>query len=303
MHLASILPAIADEARPLVGRGEVAQYIPPLAAVDPSRFGLAVRTVHGEEHGVGDAEERFSIQSIAKVLSLAVAMDLEGDALWTRVGREPSGTPFNSLVQLEADGGVPRNPMINAGALVVMDAVLTHTGPDASPVLDLVRAAADDPTLGYDHAVAQAEIATAHRTRALAHFLKAFGTLRGDPDAVVEVYCRLCALSMSCVELCRVFTFLATGGRSPSGGTVVSPRQAKRLNAVMLTCGVYDEAGDFAYRVGLPAKSGVGGGIVAVLPGEFVATAWSTGLGPRGNSVAGTMALELLTTHTGRSIF
>lgn len=303
MTLDLILPAIAEEVCPYVGRGEVARYIPPLAAVDPSRFGLAVRTIDGAEHATGDAAERFSIQSIAKVLSLAVAMDLEGDALWSRVGREPSGTPFNSLVQLEADGGIPRNPMINAGALVVMDAVLAHTGQDASPVLDLVRAAADDPSLDYDAAVAEAEVATAHRTRALAHYLKAFGTLRGDPHAVVEAYCRLCALSMSCEELCRVFSFLMTGGRSPSGHAVVSPRQTKRLNAVMLTCGVYDEAGDFAYRVGLPAKSGVGGGIVAVMPGEFVATAWSPGLGPRGNSVAGTMALELLTTYTGRSIF
>ncbi|WP_412060984.1 glutaminase [Rubrivirga sp. IMCC45206] len=303
MDLVALLPAIAAEVRPLVGTGAVASYIPPLAAVDPARFGLAVRTVDGAEHGVGDSDDRFSIQSIAKVLALAVAMDAEGNALWARVGREPSGTAFNSLVQLEADGGVPRNPMINAGALVVMDAVLAHSAPGATPILDLVRSAADDATLAVDHAVAEAEIATAHRTRALAHFLKAFGTLRGDPDTVVEAYCRLCAVSMSCVELCRAFTFLATGGRSPSGEAVVSPRQAKRLNAVMLTCGVYDEAGDFAYRVGLPAKSGVGGGIVAVMPGEFVAAAWSPGLGPRGNSVAGTAALEALTTRTGRSIF
>ena len=303
VDLSSLLPAIAAEVQPLVGQGAVASYIPPLAAIDPARFGLAVRATDGAEHAVGDATERFSIQSIAKVLSLAVAMDLEGDALWKRVGREPSGTAFNSLVQLEADGGVPRNPMINAGALVVMDAVLLHSAPGATPVLDLVRAATDDVTLTVDDAVAEAEIATAHRTRALAHYLKAFGTLRGDPDTVVEAYCRLCALSMSCVELCRAFTFLATSGHAPSGQRVLSTRQAKRLNAIMLTCGVYDEAGDFAYRVGLPAKSGVGGGVVAVMPGEFVAATWSPGLGPRGNSVAGTMALELLTTYTGRSIF
>ena len=303
MDLAQILTDIEAEVRPLVGQGAVADYIAPLAEVDPMRFGLALRTTDGHEHAVGDAAERFSIQSIAKVLALAVAMDLEGDTIWARVGREPSGTPFNSLVQLEADGGIPRNPMINAGALVVMDSILAHTAPDATPVLDLVRAAADDATMSYDPAVAEAEAATAHRNRALAHFLKGFGTLRGDPDAVVQAYCRLCSLSMSCTELCRVFTFLATGGRSPSGRRVVAARQAKRLNAIMLTCGVYDEAGDFAYRVGLPAKSGVGGGIVAVMPGEFVAAAWSPGLGPSGNSVAGTAALERLTTETGRSVF
>ena len=303
VDLTRILTTIAAEVEPLVGKGNVADYIEPLSAIDPHQFGLAVRTTGGEEHAVGDANDRFSIQSIAKVLALAVAMDVEGDAIWDRVGREPSGTPFNSLLQLEADRGVPRNPMINAGALVVMDSILLHTPRDASPVLDLVRAAADDSTLSYDPVVAEAEIATGHRTRALAHFLKSFGTLRGDPDTVVEAYCRLCSLRMSCVELCRVFTFLATGGRSSNGRVVVSPRNAKRLNAIMLTCGAYDEAGDVAYRVGLPVKSGVGGGIIAVMPGAFVAAAWSPGLGAKGNSVAGTAALERLTTETGQSVF
>jgi glutaminase len=303
MDYGIILTEIETECRPLLSQGRVADYIAPLAAVRRERFGMALRTVDGEECSVGDAEESFSIQSIAKVLSLALAMRLVGDAVWDRVGREPSGTAFNSLVQLETERGRPRNPMINAGALIVVDTVLEAAPPGTDPFLAFVREAASDSTLDYDLGVAKAEVAGGHGNRALVYYLKSFGMLHGDPERVMEAYCRLCSLSMSATALCRAFTFLATGGHSPSGATVVTPRQAKRLNAVMLTCGVYDEAGDFAYRVGLPAKSGVGGGIVAVLPGSFVATAWSPGLGPKGNSLAGTMALELLTTKTGTSIF
>lgn len=298
-----ILAAIAREVAPVVGQGRVADYIPPLAAVPQTRFGLALRTVGGEEYSVGDAEERFSIQSIAKVLSLALCLRTAGDDLWERVGREPSGSAFNSLIQLESENGMPRNPLINAGALVVLDAILAGH-PDADDaLLAFVREAAGTDAIGYDLAVADGERATGYRNRALAYFLKSYGTLRGDPEAVLDAYFRLCSIAMTCRELCAAFTFLATGGIAPTGGRVVSARQAKRLNAVMLTCGVYDEAGDYAFRVGLPAKSGVGGGVVAVLPGEYVAAVWSPGLNDKGNSLAGTMALELLTTMTGRSIF
>ena len=303
MDYARILAEIEEECRPLRHEGRVADYIAPLAAVSREHFGMSLRTVGGEVYGTGDAEQAFSIQSIAKVLSLGLAMRLVGDEVWERVGREPSGTAFNSLVQLEAEQGRPRNPMINAGALVVVDTVLdaAPSGPD--PFLAFVHEAAADPTLAYDRAVAEAEYASGDGNRALAYFLKSFGVLRGDPERVMEAYCLLCSLSMTTTELCRAFTFLATGGRSPAGAPVLTPRQVKRLNAVLLTCGVYDEAGDFAYRVGLPAKSGVGGGIVAVLPGSFVTAVWSPGLGQKGNSLAGTTALELLTTKTGTSIF
>jgi glutaminase len=303
MDYARILAEIEEECRPLLSQGRVADYIAPLAAVPREHFGMSLRTVGGDVYAVGDADQAFSIQSVAKVLSLGLAMRLVGDAVWERVGREPSGTAFNSLVQLEAERGRPRNPMINAGALVVVDTVLDAVSPGSDPFLAFVREAAADPALDYDRAVAEAEYAGGDGNRALAYYLKSFGVLRGDPERVMEAYCMLCSLSMSTTALCRAFTFLATGGHSPDGVPVVAPRQAKRLNAVMLTCGVYDEAGDFAYRVGLPAKSGVGGGIVAVLPGSFVTAVWSPGLGAKGNSLAGTMALELLTTKTGTSIF
>lgn len=303
MDYARILAEIADEVRPLVGQGRPAEYIPPLADVPRDRFGMVVRTVGNEVFSVGDAAERFSIQSIAKVFSLTLAMRLEGDAVWERVGREPSGTAFNSLVQLEVERGLPRNPFVNAGALVVLDMVLAHQREGEDLLLDFVRRAAANASVGYDPGVAAAERATGHRNRALAHFLKSFGNLRNDPDRVLDAYFLLCSISMSCTELAAAFAYLATGGLSPSGEEVATARQVKRVNAVMLTCGVYDEAGDYAYRVGLPAKSGVGGGVVAVLPGRFAATVWSPCLSEKGNSLAGTMALELLTTKTALSIF
>lgn len=303
MDYPTILREIADEVRPLVGQGRAAEYIPPLAEVPRDRFGMVVRTVGNEVFAVGDSGERFSIQSIAKVFSLTLAMRLEGDSVWERVGREPSGTAFNSLVQLEVERGIPRNPFINAGALVVLDLVLGHQRDGEDLVLDFVRRAAANPEIGYDASVAAAERSTGHRNRALAHFLKSFGNLRNDPDRVLDAYFRLCSLSMSCAELATAFQYLATGGLSAAGEEVAAPRQVKRVNSVMLTCGVYDEAGDYAYRVGLPAKSGVGGGVVAVMPGRFVATVWSPCLSEKGNSLAGTMALELLTTKTALSIF
>lgn len=303
MDYARILAEIAEEVRPLVGQGRTADYIPPLADVPRDRFGMVLRTVGNEAYSVGHARERFSIQSIAKVFSLTLATRLEGDAVWERVSREPSGTAFNSLVQLEVERGIPRNPFLNAGALVVLDMVLSHQREGEDLVLDFVRRAGANPAVGYDPVVAAAERATAHRNRALAHFLKSFGNLRNDPDRVLDAYFLLCSISMSCSELASAFQYLATGGLSAGGEEVATARQVKRVNAVMLTCGVYDEAGDYAYRVGLPAKSGVGGGVVAVMPGRFVTAVWSPGLSEKGNSLAGTMALELLTTKTSLSVF
>lgn len=303
MNYQTVLDEIQAEVRPLLDEGRVADYIPPLACVSPRHFGMALRTVEGEEYVTGEARERFSIQSIAKVFSLTLAMQLEDEAVWRRVGREPSGRAFNSLGQLETELGIPRNPFINAGALVIMDTVLNHTRGSRDLLLEFVRQAAGEDSIDYDRKVATAEIATGHRNRATAHLLKAFRNLHNDPERVLDAYFRLCSLSMSCAELTKAFHYLAASGRSATGETVATPRQVKRINAVMLTCGVYDEAGDYAFRVGLPAKSGVGGGVIAVMPGKYVAAVWSPGLSPKGNSLAGTMALELLTTKTGTSIF
>ncbi|NII11939.1 glutaminase [Oleiagrimonas sp. C23AA] len=302
MPYQAILEQIHAEIAPTLPQGRMPDYIPQLASVEPTRFGMAVCDTDGHFAAVGDAEERFSIQSISKVFTLTLAMQREGEALWRRVGREPSGTAFNSLVQLEFEHGIPRNPFINAGALVVTDMVISHQGDAKAALRDFARRLCGDDDVDYDYTVAESEAAKGHRNAAVAHFLKSFGNLDNHPDAVLDAYFHHCALSMSCAELARTFMYLARYGRN-ADGPIVTPSQAKYINSLMLTCGTYDAVGDFAYRVGLPAKSGVGGGIVAVMPGQFSVCVWAPGLNASGNSLAGTLALERFATLSGHSIF
>jgi glutaminase len=279
MDYARVLAQIHEVVQPMVGQGKVASYIPELAKVPADRFGMAVVTVSGEVFSVGHAQQLFSIQSISKLFALVMALQLEGESLWARVGREPSGTPFNSLVQLEHEAGRPRNPFINAGALVVTDILCSRFVSPENALAEFVQKLANNPQLHYDRRVARSERQTSDRNEAMAHFIKSFGNLRNPVDEVLDAYCRQCAVEMSCVDLARAVTFLAHQGRIPwSGEQVLSSSMAKRLNAIMLTCGTYDSAGDFAFRVGLPAKSGVGGGIVAVIPDECGVCVWSPGL-------------------------
>jgi glutaminase len=304
MDYAEVLQQIAHELQPVIGQGKVASYIPELASVSPRHFGMAVVTISGEVHTVGDARRAFSIQSISKLFTLVMALQLEGENVWKRVGREPSGTPFNSLVQLEAENGKPRNPFINPGALVCTDILCTRFATPENAVVEFLRPLCGNPGVHYNRAVAASERRTSHRNAAMAHLIKSFGNLANSVEDVLDAYCRHCAIEMSCLELARAVAFLAHGGVNPADGSqVLGPSLTKRLNALMLTCGTYDAAGDFAFRVGLPAKSGVGGGIVAVMPGECGVCVWSPGLEPSGNSLAGSLALERFTTLTGRSIF
>jgi glutaminase len=304
MDIQQILDEIQSEVQPLLAQGRVASYIPELVAVPADKFGMALRTVDGATYTVGAALERFSIQSISKIFTLTMAMQLAGDDLWQRVGREPSGNPFNSLVQLEYENGKPRNPFINAGALVVTDVILSHLDDATQTVRDIVRVLCGKEDIDFDLTVAASEQATGHRNKAMAHFLKSFGNLDNEPERVLDAYFHHCSLAMSCLELCEATLFLAHNGVAPvSGDLVMTTSQVKYVNSLLLTCGTYDAVGDFAYRVGLPGKSGVGGGIVAIMPGHFSACVWSPGLDASGNSLAGTRALELFTTKTGVSVF
>ena len=290
--------------KPIIGGGKVASYIPELANVAPNQFGMAVVDFAGNVYAVGDATKRFSIQSIAKLFALTLAFQREGDSLWTRVGREPSGSPFNSLVQLEAERGIPRNPFINAGALVITDILATQHVDSQAALLQFVRELAAAPGVRMNGAVAESEVRTSSRNAAMAHFMKSFGNLYNKVGEVINDYCHHCAIEMSCVELAAAVRFLANGGVAPNtGAAVVDPSIAKRLSALMLMCGTYDAAGDFAFRVGLPAKSGVGGGIVAILPGQCGICVWSPALEESGNSHAGSLALEMFTSITKMSIF
>lgn len=301
---APVLERIAEEVLPLVKRGKVADYIPRLAEVAVDHFGMAVATLDGRLLQVGDTSEAFSIQSISKVFTLTMALEALGNDLWKRVGREPSGSPYNSLVQLEHESGIPRNPLINAGAHVVADVILS-SGEDArGRLLSFVRGRADDTSIEMDPEVARSERVAGFRNTALANFIRSFGNLDNPVDAVLDFYYHQCALKMSCVDLARGFLYLANRGRCQhTGEIVISAERAKRINAIMLTCGTYDAAGDFAFRVGLPAKSGVGGGIVAVVPNVLAVAVWSPGLDEKGNSLAGAHALDLFTTQTGLSVF
>ncbi len=300
-----LLAGLLEEVRPLLGQGKVADYIPALAQVPADRLGIAVCTVEGELFTAGDAFEPFSIQSISKALSLTLALTLyQEEEIWARVGKEPSGQPFNSLVQLEFEQGIPRNPFINAGALVVSDLLETRLTAPRQRTLELVRRLCGNPAIMADQVVARSEYQHSARNAAIAYLMKAYGNFENEVDKVLQSYFNACAIRMSCVDLARAFVYLANRGVPLGESTPLLPaRTTKQVNALLATCGLYDEAGDFAYRVGMPGKSGVGGGIMALIPGELSICVWSPELNKAGNSLAGTAALELLAERLGRSIF
>ncbi|QCW99406.1 glutaminase [Aggregatimonas sangjinii] len=299
----AILDSIAIGCSSLKERGNIASYIPELRKVDGSKFGIHLVDAKKSNFQAGDANELFSIQSISKVLTLAQAMGMVGEKLWQRVGVEPSGDPFNHLSLLEMENGVPRNPLINAGAIVVADILVTHLTNPKTDFLAFVRELANDETIEFDQEVAASEQRTGFRNYAAANLLKSYGNLKNDVDTVLDFYFHQCALKMSCKQLTKAFYFLMNRGECQQGRSYLTLRQVKRVNSIMLTCGFYDEAGEFAFEVGLPGKSGVGGGIVALLPDKYCVAVWSPGLNEKGNSKLGMEALEKLTTATGQSIF
>jgi glutaminase len=301
-----VVKEIADEMRERADRGEVANYIPELARVDANSFGIAVTDIDGAVHATGDCDVPFSIQSVSKVFTLTLALGKAGDRLWNRVGREPSGSAFNSIVQLEYERGKPRNPFINAGAIAVTDTILSGHQPREAlgEILRFMQFVADDSTITIDNAVAASEQRTGFRNAALANYMRSFGVIENPVHFVLGVYFHHCAIAMSCRQLAMAGRFLAHGGVNPSTKlSVVNSERARRINAIMLMCGHYDGSGDFAYRVGLPGKSGVGGGILAIAPGKASIAVWSPGLDPNGNSHLGRVALERLTKRMGWSIF
>lgn len=306
MDLDRILAEIVDEIAPHRGEGRVATYIPALARVDPRKFGMAIATRDGAVRGVGEADERFSVQSISKVFTFALALEKVGAKLWERVGREPTGSAFNSIVQLEAEKGVPRNPLINAGAIIVTDHLIEANDADAAIqwVLTVLRDHAEDQSIGIDEEVAASESETGARNRSLAWFLASFGHLDNEVETVLSAYFRHCALALSCRQLARAALFLAFDGEDPvTGERIVAPQRCRRINAVMMTCGHYDNSGEFAFRIGLPGKSGVGGGVLAIAPKKGAIAVWSPGLNDAGTSTVGALALERLIEKTGWSAF
>ncbi|MTH99694.1 glutaminase [Roseibium sp. RKSG952] len=296
------LDEIAEHARLSPEKGQVARYIPQLAKIDPDQFGICVSTADGACYVAGDADVPFSIQSVSKVFALAMALGHAGDSLWSRVGREPSGSAFDSIVLLEREQGVPRNPFINAGALVTTDSYLDMSAPKEAlgGLLHFIRAAAGDDDIHINATVARSELATGHRNFAMAHYLASCDNLNNDVDKVLGTYCHQCAIEMSCRQLAMAGRFLID---APGMPRLLSADRSRRIAALMMTCGHYDGSGDFAFRVGLPGKSGVGGGILVAAPGKASIAVWSPGLNQYGNSKLGTEAMEAFARMTGWSVF
>lgn len=304
MDYQPIIDSIYREVTEGENPGQTADYISELSRVNPEKFGVYLSAADGTHYRAGDSEEPFSIQSIAKVLSLSMAYDLAGESLWERLGVEPSGSPFNSLVQLEYNAGIPRNPFINAGALVVCDFLISRLEDPESAFIGFIRRVSGFGHIGYDDRIASSEKATGYRNAALVNLMKAFGNIHNDTVRVLDFYFRLCSIMMSCRELANTFLYLMNNGTHPTTGEqVLTVSQSKRVNAIMQTCGFYDEAGEFTFRVGLPGKSGVGGGIIALHPQKYSIAVWSPRLNKKGNSWRGMKFLELFTTETEQSIF
>ncbi|MFS0738182.1 glutaminase A [Sphingomonas sp. 1P06PA] len=272
--------------------------------LDPGPFGIAIASPDGGVFTAGCADTSFPIQSIGKIFALELAMEAIGDKVFERVGREPSGDPFNSIIDLERNNGVPRNPFVNAGALAVVDVLLDRPGHArcksvVSFVTDQLGRAPilDDDVLASEHEGGDLN-------RAMLNFMRHHGNLRCDPDEVLDAYVDQCAISLNCADLARAGLFL-TRTRLTHDDEEASERAARvrKLLALMMTCGHYDGSGDFALRVGLPAKSGVGGGILAIVPEVASVAVWSSNLDQHGNSMLGVRALEMLASRTGWSVF
>lgn len=304
MNYDAILKNIFTEIQPFAKEGQQATYIPALAEVNPDQFGICIETLDGRTFQLEQSMVRFSIQSISKVFSLAMAFSSEGEDLWKRMSKEPSGSAFNSLVQLEYEQGRPRNPFINAGAIVTADILLSRLPDPETNFLSFIRELAGNQEINYNMKVAASEKQCGFMNAAIANLIKHHGNLKNSVERVLNFYFKMCSIEMNCKDLAHAFTAFANHNKQfDYYGVQLTQSQIKRINAIMQTCGFYDEAGEFSYLVGLPGKSGVGGGIAAINPGHYAVAVWSPRLNGKGNSVMGMKALELLTTYSHESIF
>jgi glutaminase len=311
-QLQAILDDVVDQVRktaPSIYREAVetakAEDRPAPRKRDFERFGIAVVTREAELAAAGNAGVTFPIQSISKVFALEIALEAMGEKLWERMGREPSGDSFNSIIDLERDKGIPRNPLINAGALVVCD-ILVGLGGDTDQNRHVVRHIArmlDGQALDLDPEVMKSDRMGGNLNRSLMFMAKHHGNLKHSVEEVMDAYIHQCAIKLDCRGLAKAGRFLMDDGIAGENGCAAAARRARRVLSIMMTCGLYDGAGEFAYRVGLPAKSGVGGGILAIAPERASIAVWSPALDPMGNSWLGTMGLELLAERTDWSVF
>ena len=298
----NILKLISEDVQKYVGRGSVANYIPFLAKANPKSFALTLIDKNMEIYTVGDDCTEFSIQSVSKVFTLTMALNLVDEEVWGRMDREPSGKAFDSLVHLEEHNGVPANPFVNSGAIVLADILITALGDQAVPeFLKFMRKVSGNHELKINQEVYQCEKDTGFKNYSFGHYIKSYGNIENDVDLVLDAYFQFCSLDITNIDLCRSFYFLMNQGVSILGQRVTTHRHCKRINSIMFTCGTYDEVGEFAYTVGLPVKSGVSGAIGGCLPDQYAVCVWSPELNKKGNSFLGHKALEALTTMLDKS--
>ncbi len=305
MNYENILKEIYEEIQPYLEQGHLPDYIPALKNVKADDFAMSLITLDGQEHHIGCCDKKFSIQSISKLFSFTIALDKYKKELYKRVGHEPSGNPFNSLVQLEYEKGIPRNPFINAGAIVTTDSLVSiYKEKTFETILEFIKNSSTCQDLEINEEIYESELAHGFRNFALINMMKSFNNIDNDIDLVIQSYFKQCSIMMNTKQLAKSILFLANHGINPlTNEQVITVSQAKRINSLMLTCGHYDASGDFAFKVGLPGKSGVGGGIIALIPQKMALCVYSPKLNKQGNSLVGTKALELFTTKTGLSIF
>ena len=304
MDYQEIITTVYNDIKAIPNHGELASYIPELEKTNPEKFGVFLSTVNGASYGIGDCYDRFSIQSISKVFSLSLAYHFLGGDIWERVGVEPSGTPFNSLLQLENDNGIPRNPFLNSGAMVVCDILVSQFEEPKKSLLDYIKKIAENEHIKYSKTIAESEKSIGYRNIALCNYIKSYDNIKNNPADVLDLYFNLCSIEMTCQELSKAFLYLANNGVTVNTKKqILTSSRSKRINAIMQTCGFYDESGEFTFKVGLPGKSGVGGGIIAIHPNQYAIAVWSPKLNEKGNSYRGMRFLEEFTTATASSIF
>ncbi|EHQ62587.1 glutaminase [Paenibacillus dendritiformis C454] len=301
------LPQWLEESRRMAAAGKVATYIPGLAEARPDALGISLCGIRGERVKAGETEEPFTMQSVSKVFSLLLALLDSGEAgVFAKVGKEPTGDDFNSILKLElVDPGKPFNPFINAGAIAIASLIEGRTPEEKSErLLEFIRMLADDPSITWNKRIYESERETAYRNRSLAYYLKDNGILEGDVEATLDVYFRQCAIEVRTCQLARMALVLANRGCDPATGHCYIPRKYVQIaTSFMTTCGMYNASGEFALEAGIPAKSGVSGGIMALIPGQLGIGVYGPALNEKGNSVAGVHMLSMLSERFEWSIF
>ncbi|OQO99950.1 glutaminase A [Geobacillus sp. 44C] len=307
MYTKAELEQFVEQAKQYSRYGKVADYIPALGKADPNDLSIAIYLPDGNVIDAGDTTHKVTLQSISKIIALSlVLMDRGEQEVFKKVGMEPTGDPFNSIAKLEEiQPAKPLNPMINAGALAV-----THMIAGASVeerferLLQFVRKLSGNPTISYSEEVAQSEFETAFLNRSLCYFLKQHGIINEDVEELMDLYTKQCAIEMTCIDLARIGLVFAMDGRDPFTDEQIMPLDVARIcKTFMVTCGMYNASGEFAIKIGIPAKSGVSGGILAAVPGRFGIGIFGPALDEKGNSITGMKLLELLSKTYSLSIF